>query len=292
MDRQRVELGRGWSLDLEVSKNQHADVSLVSILDVRALPDEWPTRPNPTGSIDCKVVADIRPTVVVHMTTANGPQSILGIPGTAAGERRGQAVMVHRYRPNGRHAVHPFVIREHGCPRCPCRYVGESRIDGRRWSDTRLRNHASIDRAHRRPVWPEVGRTPSHGRAGAQAGDQRPTREDRSSDPTENPTTLQITSRGGLIFISARSGHRVNLPWQGDENSQPRIDGTPHMGRPSDGRRSGVVTTRTESTLLRRRPGVGGSALSDLTIRSSTPVSSPLQYRTARGWVNLEAQPT
>jgi hypothetical protein len=58
------------------------------------------------------------------------------------------------------------------------------------------------------------------------------------------------------------------------------------MGRSSDGRRSGVVSARTRSTSLRRRPWVGGSALSDLTIRSSTPISGPLQYRTGQGWAN------
>ena len=149
---QRVELGRSRALNLEVPQNQHADVPLVPILDVRALPDQRAARPDPPRSIDREVVADVRPAVVVHMPATNGPKSILGIPGTSAGERRGKPVMVHGHRPNGRHLVHPLGVGEHGRPRCSRRHIGESRIDDRGRSDARPRNHAGISCGHAGPV--------------------------------------------------------------------------------------------------------------------------------------------
>ena len=152
------------------------------------------------------------------------------------------------------------------------------------------RHPASESRQHSpRPpsASPAGGLTNSESRSNRRSGPRSTPHPRRSFErPHREPDDVadHIPRRADLHLGEVWSSIEPSVA--GVEKSRPRIHGTPHMGRSSDGRRSGVVSARTRSTSLRRRPWVGGSALSDLTIRSSTPISGPLQYRTGQGCAN------
>ena len=190
---QPIQLGGSRPLDLEVPEHQNADVPLVAILDVRALPGERTARPDPTGSVDGEVVSDVGPTVVIHVTASNGAKTILRIPRSSTPEWRRKTIVVHRHGPDRSHPIHPLVVGEHRGPGGSRGHVGEFRVRGGRRGGAWLRNDAGVCRSHGRPVGSQGRGTSTRSRTGTQTSHQRAAGKQCPSDSAKDLTTLQVT---------------------------------------------------------------------------------------------------